>query len=91
MADAYAKARAADIVIGLSHTQEEQEAHQARYTLLKVREGQVGGEFPVYYNMDRMMISDLDHSATKRVQAEEGHQIGAMEDEHENTGREAAT
>lgn len=74
MGDSYDKARAADIVLGLVQTDEEQEANQARIGLLKVRENPGRGiELPVYMNLDLMHIADLDHPNTRRLIAKYHH------------------
>jgi hypothetical protein len=65
------KLRAADGVLGLSQTEEEAEQNQARLSGLKTRESAGRGrEIPVYYNMDLMMVADLDHPNTQRIIAE---------------------
>lgn len=73
MGDSYKKVRAADIILGLIQTKEEEEQFQGRICLLKVRESAGRGtELPVYVNMDLMMIADLDHPNTRRIMEELG-------------------
>lgn len=75
MGDSYRKAQAADVVLGLVQSDEEYEANQARIGLLKVRENPGRGiELPVYFNLDFMLIADLDHPNTQRIIGELHHQ-----------------
>lgn len=73
MAGAIAKAQAADVVLGLVQDDEERQMRQGRLGLLKMRDYPAGYEIPVHFDMDRMLILDLDHpdARARRAQMEE--------------------
>ncbi len=74
MGDSYGKVRAAGILMGLVQTEQEEQVHQARLCLLKLRDSAGRGmEVPLYLNHDIMRISDLDHPDTLRVMRQLGH------------------
>lgn len=74
MSSSYGKVRGADIIFGLVQTDEEEEHHQGRMGLLKVRENPGrGAEVPLYINRDLMLIADLQHPNTLRIMRELGH------------------
>lgn len=73
MGGAYSKNQAADIVMGLNQTEEEQQMSQARLQLLKVRDfpGR-GREIPLYCDMDLQIVADLDSPNTRRLMEKRG-------------------
>lgn len=78
MGDSYNKVRAADIILGLSQSDEEREAYQGRISGLKIREGPGRGqEIPVFIDMDAMLVSDLDHPNTLKYIQDRGISVGA--------------
>jgi replicative DNA helicase len=89
MGDSYKKVRAADIIIGFVRTQQEVEARQGRYQMLKMRENPGrGADIPLYVNLDLMMIADLDHPNTRVVMRRMGDSVAPVhvpeEEEDEN-------
>jgi len=84
MGDSYEKVRAADIIVSLNQNEAEEEANQARYGLLKVRESSGrNAEIPVYYNMDLMLLAGLDETNTRRIMDSLGHRPLVQEPEEE--------
>lgn len=76
MGDSYKKVRAGDQLLGLVQTPDEEENNQARVQILKVRDRPgSGGQFPVYFNKDRMYLGGLDHHDTERIKREEGDEV----------------
>lgn len=74
MGDSYGKVRGVDNLLGLWQTPEEEEVHQGRIGVLKVRDyGGRGSEIPVYINRDLSIISDLDHPNTLLLMDRLGH------------------
>ena len=72
MAGSVQKLQAADLVFGLMQDDEEQEVNQGRLINLKVRESPgKGQEIPLYIDMDKMFILDLDHPDSQRIIREE--------------------
>jgi replicative DNA helicase len=68
MAGSVQKLQAADIVIGLMQDEEEALVNQGRLGLLKVRENPGKGmEIPLYIDMDRMTMLDLDDPDSQRL------------------------
>ena len=66
MAGAIAKAQAADVVMGLVQNEDEARMCQARLGLLKMRDYPGKGvEIPCHYDMDKMMIMDLDDPSAR--------------------------
>lgn len=68
MGGGIAKSQAADMIFGLVQTEEQAAINQGRLQILKVRENSgKGGEIPLYINLDRMMITDLDDPDARRT------------------------
>lgn len=68
MGDSYRKVQAADVIIGFLQTDEEFEANQGRFALLKIRESPGrGAEIPVLVMLDLMLIADLDSLDSRRI------------------------
>ena len=79
MAGSVQKLQAADLVFGLMQTPEELEVNQGRLINLKVREsGGRGSEFPLYIDMDKMFMLDLDHPDSQRLIREEQEKQNAL-------------
>lgn len=74
MGGAYAKNQAADILMTINQTDEEEAAHQARLGILKMRDHPGRGmEVPLYFNMALYYIADLDSPNTRRIMERLGH------------------
>lgn len=74
MGDSYNKVRGADGLISLVQTPDEEEVHQGRLGLLKVRDsGGRGQEIAVYINRDLSLIQELDHPNTVQLMQRLGH------------------
>ncbi len=74
MGDSYDKVRAADGILSLVQTEEEEKNHQGRIGVLKVRDsGGRGNEIPVYMNRELALIADLDHPNTLHLMKRLGH------------------
>jgi KaiC/GvpD/RAD55 family RecA-like ATPase len=74
MGDSYNKVRGADGLISLVQTPDEEEVHQGRAGLLKVRDsGGRGQEVPLYINRDLALIQELDHPNTIQLMKRLGH------------------
>lgn len=74
MGDSYNKVRGADILLSLVQTPEEEEQHQGRLGLLKVRDsGGRGQEVPLYINRDLALIQELTHPSTIQLMQRLGH------------------
>lgn len=77
MGDSYGKVRGADVLLSLVQTPEEEEVHQGRIGVLKVREyGGKGAEIPTYINRDLALIAPLDHPNTVQLMKRIGHLDG---------------
>lgn len=65
MGDSYGKVRAADGLLTLNQTPEEEEVFQGRLGVLNARDsGGRGQEIPVYINRELSIIQELDHPNT---------------------------
>jgi hypothetical protein len=74
MGDSYGKVRAADGLLALNQTEEEEEMYQGRLGLVKVRDaGGKGVEIPLYINRDLSLMQELDHPSTYRLMQRLGH------------------
>lgn len=74
MGDSYHKVRAADGLLSLVQTDEEEQVHQGRMGLLKVRDsGGRGTEVALYINRELSVIQELDHPNTRRLMERLGH------------------
>ena len=74
MGDSYQKVRGADGILSLVQTDEEEETHQGRLGVLKVRDsGGRGLEVPLYINRELATIQDLDHPNTVHLMKRLGH------------------
>jgi archaellum biogenesis ATPase FlaH len=74
MGDSYNKVRGADGLLGLCQTKEEEEMHQGRLSILKVRDsGGMGREFDIYINRDLALMADLNHPNTIALRTKLGH------------------
>lgn len=74
MGDSYNKVRAADGILALNQTDEEEEVHQGRLGVLKVRDsGGRGTEVALYVNRELALIQELDHPNTVRLMKKLGH------------------
>lgn len=51
-----------DIIIGINRNLEEAQNRRGRLNIIKQREGSDRGLFPVYCDMDRMVIRDIEHA-----------------------------
>ena len=77
MGDSYNKVRGADGLISLVQTPEEEEMHQGRLGLLKVRDsGGRGQEIGLYINRELSVIQELAHPNTIRLMQRLGHLPG---------------
>jgi KaiC/GvpD/RAD55 family RecA-like ATPase len=77
MGDSYNKVRGADGLLSLVQTDEEEEMHQGRLGVLKVRDsGGRGKEIGLYVNRDLAMIAELDHPNTRQLMERLGHLPG---------------
>lgn len=75
LGDSYQKVRGVDILLSLQQTQEEEETHQGRLGLLKVRDsGGRGKEVPLYMNKELALYQDLHHPNTVELMKTLGHQ-----------------
>lgn len=83
MGDSYKKVRAADVVLGLVQTPEEQEIKQARIQGLKVRDNPQGWEIEAFFEKDRMLLADIHHPTSRRIAREIGVEIPEPEDEED--------
>lgn len=74
MGDSYNKVRGADGLLSLVQTDEEEQMHQGRLGILKVRDsGGRGKEIALYINRDLAVIQELNHPNTKELMARLGH------------------
>jgi len=74
MGDSYNKVRGADGLLSLVQTTAEEETHQGRLGVLKVRDsGGRGTEVPLYINRDLALIQELDHPNTVELMRRLGH------------------
>lgn len=74
MGDSYNKVRGADGLISLVQTPEEEEVHQGRLGLPKVRDsGGRNKEIPVYINHELALIQELGHPNTVELMRRLGH------------------
>lgn len=74
MGDSYQKVRGADGLLSLVQTPEEEEMHQGRLGVLKVRDsGGRGTEIGVYINRELALIQELAHPNTKALMQALGH------------------
>lgn len=74
MGDSYNKIRGADGILSLVQTPEEEEEHQGRLGILKVRDsGGRGQEIPLYINRELALIQELGHPNTKELMQRLGH------------------
>lgn len=74
MGDSYNKVRGADGLLSLVQTDEEEEAHQGRLGILKVRDsGGRGREIPLYVNRELAVIAELSHPNTVELMTRLGH------------------
>ena len=74
MGDSYQKVRGADGIMSLVQTDTEEEVHQGRLGLLKVRDhGGRGREIALYINRDLALIQELDHPNVRQLMARLGH------------------
>jgi hypothetical protein len=74
MGDSYNKVRGADGLLSLVQTKEEEEMHQGRLGILKVRDsGGRGQEIPLYINRELALIQELDHPNTVELMTRLGH------------------
>lgn len=72
--DSYNKVRGADILLSLVQTDEEEEVHQGRMGVLKVRDsGGRGTEVALYINRDLALIQELHHPNTVQLMTRLGH------------------
>lgn len=77
MGDSYKKVQAADGLISLIQTPEEEEVHQGRLGLLKVRDsGGRGNSITLYINREMSLIQELDHPNTHELMRSLGHLPG---------------
>lgn len=75
LGDSYEKARGVDLLMALQQDPEEEETHQGRLSLLKVRDsGGRGEEVNLYINKDLALIQDLHHPNTIALMGQLGHQ-----------------
>ena len=76
MGDSYNKVRGADGLLSLVQSPEEEEIHQGRLTVLKVRDsGGRGQEIPLYINREMAVIQPLDHPNTYRLMERLGQEL----------------
>ncbi len=74
MGDSYNKVRGADGLLSLVQTDEEEEVHQGRLGVLKVRDsGGRGAEIGLYINRELSVIAELDHANTRELMQRLGH------------------
>ncbi len=74
MGDSYNKVRGADILLSLVQTPEEEENHQGRLGVLKVRDsGGRGEEITLYINRELALIQELEHPSTIELMRRLGH------------------
>lgn len=74
MGDSYNKVRGADGLISLVQTPDEEEVHQGRLGLLKVRDsGGRGQEIGLYINRELSYIQELGHPNTVQLMTRLGH------------------
>lgn len=74
MGDSYGKVRGVDILLTLNQLPEEEEVHQGRLGVLKVRDsGGRGQEIPLYINRDLALIQELHHPNTIELMRRLGH------------------
>lgn len=74
MGDSYNKVRGADGLITLQQTPDEEEMHQGRLGIPKVRDsGGRGQEVPLYINRDLALIQELNHPNTIQLMKRLGH------------------
>lgn len=79
MGDSYQKVRAADGLLSLVQTEEEEAAHQGRIGVLKVRDGGGRGtEIPVYINRELSLIAEVGHPNTVALMTKLGHLPGQV-------------
>lgn len=77
MGDSYQKVRGADGLLSLVQTEEEEEVHQGRLGVLKVRDsGGRGTEITLYINRELAVIAELDHPNTVKLMDSLGHLPG---------------
>lgn len=76
MGDSYNKVRGADGLLSLVQTKEEEEVHQGRLGVLKVRDsGGRGQEIGLYINRELALIQELDHPNTVQLMKRLGHVV----------------
>lgn len=74
MGDSYNKVRGADGLLSLVQTPEEEEVHQGRLGVLKVRDsGGRGTEISLYVNRELAVLQELDHPNTVQLMTRLGH------------------
>ena len=74
MGDSYNKVRGADGLLSLVQLPEEEEMHQGRLGVLKVRDsGGRGSEIALYINRELSVIQELDHPNTVALMQRLGH------------------
>lgn len=74
MGDSYKKVQGSDGLLALNQTDDEEEAHQGRLGVLKVRDsGGRGTEIGVYINRELAVIAELEHPNTRELMRNLGH------------------
>jgi DnaB helicase-like protein len=74
MGDSYKKVQGSDGLLALVQTDEEEEVHQGRLSVLKARDsGGRGTEVPLYINRELSVISELSHPNTVQLMKRLGH------------------
>jgi len=74
MGDSYNKVRGADGLLALNQTDEEEEVHQGRLGVLKVRDsGGRGRQIGLYVNRELALIQELNHPNTRQLMERLGH------------------
>lgn len=70
MGGGVAKNQAADVILGLVQTEDEEGINQGRLCVLKVREDPgKGAEIPLHIDLDRMVMMDLDDPDARRLRS----------------------